>query len=200
MKTKLLIIAILLTLASCRNRTVNIEKTLIGAEVEKIVQVEKRVEEIKKKDSVKVVEKKDQKKETETNLHVEFDPNKNDSLEVNHVADGDSLNLKITGNGVVVFDYKKKKKEESSFIKEIFGSKTLKNIDSTVTETRKEKSEVKISAKTKEVKEKSFTFGVWVYGIVALVLVVLAIFVYFYLGGTTSTDWLKRLINRFKKP
>ena len=183
MKTKLLIIAVLLTLASCRSKKINIEKTLIGAEVEKIVQVEKRVEEIKKKDSVKVVEKKDQKKETETNLHVEFDPKKNDSLEVNHVADGDSLNLKITGNGVVIFDYKKKKKEESSFIKEIFGSKTLKNIDSTVTETRKEKSEVKILAKTKEVKAKGFQFPVYLIIGFAVLLLILLWFLWKKFGG-----------------
>ena len=143
MKTKILIIAVLLILAGCRSRKTNIEKTLASAEVEKIVQVEKHVEEKKVKDSVKVVEKKDEKKETETNLHVEFDPKKNDSLEVSHVADGDSLKLKITGNGIVIFDYKKKKQEAKNFVKEIFGSVTLKNIDSTVTEKRKEKIEIK---------------------------------------------------------
>ena len=140
MKTKILIIAILIILVGCRNAKVNIEKTLASAEVEKIVQVEKHVEEKKVKDSVKVVEKKDEKKETETNLHVEFDPKKNDSLEVNHVANGDSLKLKITGNGIVIFDYKKRKQEAKNFVKEIFGSVTLKNIDSTVTEKRKENS------------------------------------------------------------
>ena len=103
MKTKILIIAAFLILAGCRSRKTNIEKTLASAEVEKIMQVEKHVEEKKVKDSVKVVEKKDEKKDTETNLHVEFDPKKNDSLEVNHVADGDSLKLKIKGNGIVIF-------------------------------------------------------------------------------------------------
>ena len=174
MKNRLLIIVALLTLVGCRSRKVNIENTLVGAEVEKIVQVEKHVEEKKVKDSVKVVEKKDEKKETETNLHVEFDPKKNDSLEVNHVADGDTLNLKIKGDGVVIFDYKKKKQEAKSFINEIFGSKTLRNIDSTVTETRKEKSEVKISAKTKEVKAKGFQFPVYlIIGLAVLLLIIL---------------------------
>ena len=186
MKNKLLIIAALLILAGCRSRKANIEKTLVGAEVEKIVQVEKHVAEVKKKDSVKVVEKKDEKKETETNLHVEFNPKENDSLEVNHVADGDSLNLKIKGNGIVIFDYKKKKQEEKSFIKEIFGSVTLKNIDSTVTEKRKEKSVIKTETKKKVVKEKGFTFGAWIYGIVAFALVLLAVFAYFYLGGKVN--------------
>lgn len=62
MKTKILIIAALLILAGCRSRKTNIEKTLASAEVEKIVQVEKHVEEKKVKDSIKVVEKKDEKK------------------------------------------------------------------------------------------------------------------------------------------
>ncbi len=186
MKTKILIIAVLLFLASCRSRKANIEKTLVGAEVEKIVQVEKHVEEKKVKDSVKVVDKKDEKKETETNLHVEFDPKKNDSLEVNHVADGDSLNLKIKGNGIVIFDYKKKKQEQKSFIKEIFGSETLKNIDSTVTEKRKEKSVIKTETKTKEVKEKGFTFGAYLNMILAFALVILAVFAYFYMGGKVN--------------
>lgn len=200
MKNKLLIIIALLTLAGCRSRKANIEKTLVGAEVEKIVQVEKHVEEKKVRDSVKVVEKKDEKKETETNLHVEFDPKKNDSLEVNHVADGDSLNLKIQGNGIVIFDYKKKKQVEKSFIKEIFGSVTLKNIDSTVTEKRKENSVIKTETKTKEVKEKGFTFGAYLNMIIAFALIVVAFFAYFYLGGSIYPDWLKRLKERIKKP
>lgn len=186
MKTKILIIAVLITLVGCRNAKVNIEKTLASAEVEKIVQVEKHVEEKKVKDSVKVVEKKDEKKETETNLHVEFDPKKNDSLEVNHVADGDSLKLKIKGNGIVIFDYKKKKQEVNSFVKEIFGSVTLKNIDSTVTEKRKEKSEVKTMTKTKEVKEKGFTFLAYLNWIIIAFLVIAAVFFYFYLGGKAN--------------
>ena len=162
MKNKILIITALLTLAGCRSKKATIEKTLVGAEVEKIAQVEKHVSEIKKEDSVKAVEKKDEKKETETNIHVEFDPNKNDSLEVNHVADGDSLNLKIRGNGIVIFDYKKKKQEEKSFIKEIFGSETLKNIDSTITEKRKEKSQFEKTTKTKEIKTKDFQFPIYI--------------------------------------
>ena len=186
MKNKLLIIAALLILAGCRSRKANIEKTLVGAEVGKIAQVEKHVEEKKLKDSIKVVKKKDEKKETETNLHVEFDPKKNDSLEVNHVADGDSLNLRIRGNGIVIFVYKKKKQEQKSFIKEIFGSETLKNIDSTVTEKRKEKSVIKTETKTKEVKEKGFTLGAYLNMIIAFALIVLAVFAYFYLGGKVN--------------
>ena len=200
MKTKILIIAVLLILVGCQNRKSIIQKTLVGAEVEKIVQVEKHVEEKKVKDSVKVVEKKDEKKETETNLHVEFDPKKNDSLEVNHVADGDTLNLKINGNGIVIFDYKKKKQEAKSFIKEIFGSETLKNIDSTITEKRREKSEVKTISKTKEVKSNGFTFGAYLNLIIAFAIIVLAVLAYFYLGGSIYPEWLKRLMERIKKP
>ena len=155
--------------------------------MEKIVQVEKHVEEKKVKDSIKVVEKKDEKKETETNLHVEFDPKKNDSLEVSHVADGDSLKLKITGNGIVIFDYKKRKQEEKNFVKEIFGSVTLKNIDSTVTEKRKEKSEVKTMTKTKEVKESGFTFLAYLNWTIIAGLVIAAVFFYFYLGGKVNS-------------
>ena len=186
MKTKILIIASLLALAGCRGRKVNIEKTLVGAEVEKSVQVEKHVEEKKVKDSVKIVAKKEEKKETETNLHVEFDPKKNDSLEVNHVADGDSLKLKIKGNGIVIFDYKKKKQEVKTFVKEIFGSVTLKNIDSTVTEKRKEKSVIKTETKTKEVKENGFTFLAYLNWIIIAGLVISAVFFYFYLGGKVN--------------
>ena len=186
MKNKLLIIAALLILVGCQNRKRLIEKTLASAEVEKIVQVEKHVEEKKVKDSVKVVEKKDEKKETETNLHVEFDPTKNDSLEVNHVADGDSLKLKITGNGIVIFDYRKKKQEAKNFVKEIFGSVTLKNIDSTVTEKRKEKSVIKTETKTKEVKSNGFTFGAYLNWIIIAALVIAAVFFYFYLGGKVN--------------
>ena len=186
MKTKILIIAAFLILAGCRSRKTNIEKTLASAEVEKIAQVEKHVEEKKVKDSVKVVEKKEEKKETETNLHVEFDPKKNDSLEVNHVSDGDSLNLKIRGNGIVIFDYKKRKQEENNFVKEIFGSVTLKNIDSTVTEKRKEKSEIKTETKTKEVKESGFTFLAYLNWTIIAGLVIAAVFFYFYLGGKVN--------------
>lgn len=183
MKTKILIIASLLALAGCRGRKVNIEKTLVGAEVEKSVQVEKQVEEKKVKDSVKIVAKKEEKKETETNLHVEFDPKKNDSLEVNHVADGDSLKLKIKGNGIVIFDYKKKKQEVKTFVKEIFGSVTLKNIDSTVTEKRKEKSEVKTMTKTKEVKANGFQLPIYIIIGLSVLLLILLWFLWKKFGG-----------------
>ena len=161
-------------MAGCRSRKATIEKSLVGAEVERIVQVEKHISEIKKEDSVKAVEKKNERKETETNIHVEFDPNKNDSLEVNHVADGDSLKLKIKGNGIVIFDYKKKKQESKSFIKEIFGSETLKNIDSTITEKRKEKSQIEKITKTKEIKTKGFQFPIYIIiGLAVLLLILL---------------------------
>ena len=191
MKNKLLIITALLTLAGCRNKKVAIEKTLVGAEVEKIVQVKKHVSEINKKDSVKAVEKKDEKKETETNIHVEFDPKKNDSLEVNHIADGDSLKLKIKGNGIVIFDYKKKKQEEKSFIKEIFGSETLKNIDSTITEKRKEKSQIEKITKTKEIKTKDFQFPIYIIIGLAVLLLILLWFLWRKSGGGIM-DRLKR--------
>lgn len=191
MKNKLLIITALLTLAGCRSKKVAIEKTLVGAEVEKSVQVEKHVSEIKKEDSVKVVEKKNEKKETETNLHVEFDPNKNDSLEVNHVADGDSLNLKIRGNGIVIFDYKKKKQQAKTFIKEIFGSETLKNIDSTITEKRKEKSQIEKITKTKEIKTKGFQFPMYIIIGFAVLLLILLWFLWKKFGGGIM-DRLKR--------
>ena len=193
MKTKILIIAALITLAGCRSRKTNIEKTLVGAEVEKIVQVEKHMEEKKVKDSVKVVEKKDEKKESETNLHVEFDPKKNDSLEVNHVADGDTLNLKINGNGVVIFDYKKKKQEVKNFVKEIFGSVTLKNIDSTVTENRKEISEVKTTVVKKEVKAKGFQFPIYLIIGFAVLLLILLWFLWKKFGGNIITKINKKL-------
>ena len=186
MKTKILIIAILITLVGCRSSKLNIEKTLASAEVEKIVQVEKHVEEKKVKDSIKVVEKKDEKKETETNLHVEFDPKKNDSLEVNHFADGDSLKLKINGNGIVIFDYKKRKQEAKNFVKEIFGSVTLKNIDSTVTEKRKENSVIKTEVKTKEVKSNSFTFGAYLNWIIIAGRVIAAVFFFCYRDWETD--------------
>ena len=183
MKNKLLIIAALLILAGCRSRKANIEKTLASAEVEKIVQVEKHLEEKKVKDSVKVEEKRDEKKQTETNLHVEFDPKKHDSLEVSHVADGDTLNLKINGNGIVIFDYKKKKQEAKNFVKEIFGSVTLKNIDSTVTEKRKEKSEVKTTVVKKEVKAKGFQFPIYLIIGLAVLLLILLWFLWKKFGG-----------------
>lgn len=191
MKNKILIITALLTLAGCRSKKATIEKTLVGAEVEKIVQVEKQVSEVNKKDSVKGVDKKDEKKETETNLHVEFDPKKNDSLEVNHVADGDSLKLKIKGNGIVIFDYKKKKQEAKSFIKEIFGSETLKNIDSTIREKRKEKSQIEKLTKTKEVKTKGFQFPMYIIIGFALLLLILLWFLWRKFGGGIM-DRLKR--------
>lgn len=193
MKTKILIIAAFLILAGCRSRKTNIEKILASAEVEKIVQVEKHVEEKKVKDSVKVVEKKDEKKESETNIHVEFDPKKNDSLEVNHVADGDTLNLKINGNGVVIFDYKKKKQEVKNFVKEIFGSVTLKNIDSTVTENRKEISEVKTTVVKKEVKAKGFQFPIYLIIGFAVLLLILLWFLWKKFGGNIITKINKKL-------
>lgn len=173
MKTKILIIAALLFLVGCRSRKVNIEKTLVGAEVERVMQVEKRVEEVKKKDSVKVVEKRDEKKETETNLHVEFDPKKNDSLEVNHVSGGDSLRLRIKGNGIVIFDYKKNQLERIEKEKQLFGSETLARIDSVV----KEKSEEKAKVKAQQIKKdkKATGFGLPIYIIIGLTLTLIVI-------------------------
>ena len=69
MKNKILIITALLTLAGCRSKKATIEKTLVGAEVERIVQVEKHISEIKKEDSVKVVEKKNERKRHEKDEH-----------------------------------------------------------------------------------------------------------------------------------
>ncbi|QNS40177.1 hypothetical protein H0S70_07120 [Chryseobacterium manosquense] len=196
MKNKILIIVALFTLAGCRSRKTNIEKTLVGAQVEKIMQVEKHVSEVNKKDSVKVAEKKEEKKETETNLHVEFDPKKNDSLEVNHIADGDTLNLQIKGNGIVIFDYKKKKQEAKSFIKDLFGSETLKNIDSTITENRKEKSEVKTTVVKKEVKAKGFQFPVYLIIGFAVLLLVLLWFLWKNFGGGIMEQLNRKQLNR----
>ena len=93
----LLVLILILSVIGCRSKKSLYEKQLVGAEIEKIEVVEQKVEKVERKDSI--IEKKQQAEHQHTNtkLHVEFDPKKNDSLEVSHAFGQDSLRLKIAG-------------------------------------------------------------------------------------------------------
>ena len=170
---KLILIIAVLFLFSCKTRKVNIEKTEASAQIERIVEEKKAVTEKKEKDSVKVVEKKDEQKEQSTNIKVEFDPKINDSLDVKYKVGNDSLNLKITGNGKVFFDFKTAKKETQNVISEIFGSKTLANIDSVISEKESEKTQSETHTKAKEVTETGFSIWIYIGGFFLLALIVI---------------------------
>ena len=162
----------------CSTKRKIVEKKLIGAKVEKIVEVQKVIEKLEKKDSVTQKKEVKTKIDQSTDLHIEFDPKKNDSLEVFHTNGLDSIFFKARGNGVVTFDFKKKKEETKTESHEIFGSETLYNIDSTVTEEKKETTEIKIEKSKKDKKETDFSF--WIYVIIGgAVLVIIVLFWFF---------------------
>lgn len=188
---KIFLVFAILLIIGCRSKTKFIEKELIGAEIERISKIETKVEKHVKKDSVI------QKKETEiktdqsTNLHVKFDPKKNDSLEVLHKVGKDSLRLKIRGNGEVSFDYHKSQSETSSDKKEIFGSETLFNLDSVVTDQSKQKEKKERINSTKNVKETGFSPPVYVIIGLSIIFLILLIFLWKKFGG--------KFLERFKK-
>ena len=175
---KLILLFALIFLMGCRSKSKFIEKERIGAEIERISQVEIKAEKQQKKDSV--IQKKEIKEATDqaTNIKVDFDPKKDDSLEVNYQLGTDSLKLKIHGNGKVSFDFKSNKTKTTTESKEIFGSETLFNIDSTFSEKSAEKIKVESKKSTKAVKETDFSF--WIYVIIGgAVLAIIALFWFF---------------------
>lgn len=180
---KIFLVFALILIMGCRSKTKFIEKELIGAEIERISKIETKVEKRIKKDSVI------QKKETEiktdqsTNLHVKFDPKKNDSLEILHKIGKDSLRLKIRGNGEVSFDYHKSQSETSSDKKEIFGSETLFNLDSVVTDKSKQKEKTEKIISGKSVKETGFDFWIYVIAGGAVLLLIILFFLWKKFGG-----------------
>lgn len=180
---KLILILVLLSFLGCRTKTKLVDKEITSTKIEKIAEVEKNVVERVKKDSI--VEKKEVKKDTEQsgNIRIEFDPKKNDSLEVVHILNGDSLYFKASGNGLVIFDYKKHIKESVTTSNEIFGSTTLYNMDSVATEKVIEKLETKTVKKSKAVKEKGTTFGVYLIIGGAILFIILLVFLYYKFGG-----------------
>ena len=190
MKNLLIILAII-SLFGCRSKKSLYEKELIGAEIEKVSVVEKQIDEVKKSDStIKKTEVKEDKK-TNTNLHVVFDPKKNDSLDVTHIFGSDSLRLKINGNGLVIFDFNSSNEKKSTEINQVFGSETLYNIKSKAKEKTKESSEI-VSVKT-EVKTNSKGFTLPIYFIIggSILLLILLIFLWKKFGGI-----MERLLNK----
>lgn len=181
---KLILILVLLSFLGCRTKTKLVEKEQTSTKIEKIAEVEKNVVERVKKDSI--VEKKEVKKDTEQsgNIRIEFDPKKNDSLEVVHILNGDSLYFKASGNGLVIFDYKKHIKESVTTSNEIFGSTTLYNLDSVATEKVIEKTETKTIKSTKQVKEKGTTFGIYFIIGGGVLFIILLVFLYYKFGGS----------------
>ena len=181
---KLIVILVLLSFLGCRTKTKLVEKEQTSTKIEKIAEVEKNINERVKKDSI--VKKEDVKKDTNTssNVHIEFDPKKHDSLEVIHILGNDSLYFKANGNGVVIFDYKKHVNEVITTTKEIFGSETLYNIDSVVTEKVIESAETKTSKSSKAVKEKGTTFGIYFIIGGAVLFIILLVFLYYKFGGS----------------
>lgn len=188
---KLLIILALLTILGCRSRKTFIEKELAGATVEKIVQAEVHATEKQKKDSVIQKTKTETKTDQSTNLHVEFDPKTSDSLEVLHTNGKDSVKLKINGKGLVIFDFKKDKSETKSESKELFGSETLHNIDSTFKSKEKEKAEIKITKSTKQTESNGFQLPVYMIAGIAIVVLLVLWFGWKKFGGS-FLDGLKR--------
>lgn len=176
---KILIAIAFFLFLGCSTKRKIVEKELIGAKIERISEVQKVIEKVEKKDSV--IQKKEVKTKIEqsTDLHIEFDPKKNDSLEVFHTNGLDSIFFKASGNGLVIFDFKKKKEETKSESHEIFGSETLYNIDSTVSEKKKETTEIKVEKTLKDKKDTGFSF--WIYVIIGVA--VLVIIVLFWLFG-----------------
>lgn len=171
---KIIMLLLVFTLMGCRSKKKLIETELVGAKIERIAQVETKVEKKVISDSVLLKKKAEEKKEQTTNIKVEFDPKKNDSLEVNYQVGEDSLRLKISGNGKVSFDYKTTKKQVISEIKEIFGSKTLYNIDSTLRSESKTAAKTESKKITKDVTEKGFSFPIYlIIGGAVLLMIVL---------------------------
>lgn len=187
-----LIIMMLLSLVGCRSRKAHIEKIKVGAEVEKVDTIKMEVTKEVKKDSVVQQKKVQEKKDSEQSLRIEFDPKKDDSLEVVHVIGPDSLHFKAVGNGKVTLEYRSKKSQAVQEDKAIFGSQTLYNIDSMVTESHRQKSKFESQKKTKDVKSSGPTVGSWITYSVWFIVAAVLIWLFIYLRGRIN-------LNKFSK-
>lgn len=193
---KSILLALLVaTFLGCRAKRTKIEKENFHSSVERVSEADVQVQTTAVKDSIiKVAEKKVQK-ETSTGLTVEFDPKKHDSLEITHVLGGDSLHLKITGNGVVKFDYKQNTKSEESSAHTIFGSKTLFKMDSTLSGKTIDEVNKKAVASSRQVNQQGTTFPIYLILAIALVVLIILAFVWNKFGGKVA-ERLKQYRNK----
>lgn len=150
MTNKIFFLFILIFCFGCSSRKKEVFKELKGAEIERISEVKIKSTEIFKKDSVIKKKTDNLKEDRSVDLIVDFDPKKNDSLEVNQVIGKDTLKLKVSGNGKVSLTYKSNTSNSKVESSEIFGSKTLKNIDSIASKKEKEKSKEETLQKKKK--------------------------------------------------
>lgn len=168
-----------------------------GAEVSLIDTASVKVQEIEKKEAVSTSVKKN---ETEQKGSVEIvgKTDSANSFSYENIVGNDTLKISITGNA----DFT---------IKNNFSNKVKESAEETVKETlnivqeiaRKsvaketiEKVATEIKATEKKVAEKGFTFGAWFTGLLVLIILICAIWLFVYFGG--KINW-KNLIQKFKK-
>lgn len=197
MRKLIAILMMLMLVIGCRSKTSMKQKEVFQSQVESTVQVEAQVTKVEKKDSVIKVKEKVEEKQTSTKVKVEFDPKKNDSLEVKYAVGNDSIHLKINGNGQVTFEHKHETKTTEQTTDKIYGSETLFKIDSTMSGKKSDIINTKAVLTNKNVKSNGFDFGAYmIIGLCLLALVILW-FLWSKFGGNTI-DRFKKFKNKFK--
>jgi hypothetical protein len=167
----------------CTNRKKLVEKQTYDTTIQKVSEEKKAVSEIKQIDSTKVKKVEDNTKHQNSNLHIEFNPKINDSLEVHQIIGTDSLFFKVYGNGKVTLNLNTNKIQAKKETTEILGSKTLYNLDSAV--QKKEDAKINSNIKTvdKQVKSTGFTFSTTLIIGVSIIVLIVLFFLYKKFGG-----------------
>lgn len=183
MINKIFLTCAIFALIGCSSRKKLVEKQTSDTTIQKVTEEKKVVAEIKQIDSIKVKKVEDNTKHQNSNLHIEFNPKINDSLEVHQIIGTDSLFFKVYGNGKVTLNLNTNKVQAKKETTEILGSKTLYNLDSAV--HKKEDAKINLNVKTidKQVKSTGFTFGTTVIIGISVLFLILLIFLWKKFGG-----------------
>ena len=194
MKKLILILLTLLIVVGCRSRTNSKQKETLKSEIQVVEEVQVQVKETIKKDSTIKVDRVVKEVDTGVKVKIEFDPKKHDSLEVKQQVGEDIINLKIKGNGVVIFEYEKKAKEKEENNSTILGSQTLYNIDSTNNSRAGISINNKATRKETDTKTTGFDFGTYI--IIGICAVVLLILWFLWMKfGNRLTSWFNNRKN-----
>lgn len=198
---QILILIFLLSFLGCRTKQkVSLYKTEGRTEIER-VKFDSVRETVNKTETKKVTDNtvQNQKNEFEGDIVIKGKSDSLNPLEFHNIVGSDTLqSITIRGNADYVInnrfknskeDLKESKTEQSTNViqrtaRDLVSKKTIKEVAAVVTE------------KSKEMKEKGFTFGVWSVVIIMFILIFGTGILYFYVS---KSQWFTNYLIRFKR-
>lgn len=198
---QILILIVLLSLLGCRTKQkASFYKTEGRTEIER-VKLDSVRETVNKNDTKKVTDNtvQNQKSEFEGDIVIKGKSDSLNPLEFHNIVGSDTLqSITIRGNADYVInnrfknskeDLKDSKKEKSTNViqqtaRDLVSKETIKEVAAVVTE------------KSKEMKVKGFTFGVWSVVIIMFILIFGTGIIYFYVS---KSQWFTNYLIRFKR-